>query len=164
MFRKYNNIIIVLMTVMCICVMPFTAVGDNEMPSFRLKNVIDGKIVDSKELADKVVLIAFFATWCPPCRVETPDLVKLQNEYGPEGFAVIGMAMDGAKTKAVKAFSDEFGINYPVLVPSYDIIQQYGGIYSIPTSFLVDRKGNVVKMYRGVVSYRKLTKDLKAVL
>ncbi len=164
MVRKNASLIIVLTTVICLLLSPLAVLGGSKMPPFSLKNVINGQIVNSKDLADKVVFIAFFATWCPPCRSEAPSLVKAQKKYSGKGFTVIGMAMDMGKTKDIKAFIEEFSINYPVVIPDYNIIQQYGGIYSLPTSFLVDRKGNVVKMYRGAVSYRELTKDLESVL
>lgn len=143
---------------------PFSVFGGTEMPPFSLKSIPEGKAVDSKQFENKAILIAFFATWCPPCRAEAPDLVKVQNEFSEKGFTVIGMSMDIGKTAEVEKFMDEFSVNYPILMADRNVIQQYGGVYTIPTSFLVDKKGNVVKMYQGAVSHRTLVKDISSVL
>lgn len=143
---------------------PYSVMAGTEMPPFSLKSISDGSTVDSGQFENQAILLAFFATWCPPCRDEVPDLVKLQDEFAEKGFTVIGMSMDHGKVKEVQSFMAEFSINYPVLMTDYNIIQEYGGVYTIPTSFLVDKKGNVVKMYQGAISHATLVKDISSVL
>lgn len=160
MTKKLFRVLLVSLT---LCVSTLSYAG-TEMPPFSLKNVLSGKMTDSSEYKDKAVLLAFFATWCPPCRQEAPSLVKLQEEYADQGFSVVAISMDQGKIKDVEKFVEEFAVNYPILMGDYDVIQAYGGIYTIPTSFLVDKKGNVVKMYQGAVSHSELVKDLSSVL
>ncbi len=149
--------------VLTLCVSTFSLAG-TEMPPFSLKSVQSGKMIDSSEYKDKAVLLTFFATWCPPCRQEAPALVEVQKEYADQGFSVVAISMDQGKIDDVEKFIDEFSVNYPILMGDYDIIQAYGGIYTIPTSFLVDKSGNVVKMYQGAVSHSELVKDISSVL
>ncbi|PID77477.1 MAG: cytochrome c biogenesis protein (TlpA) [Deltaproteobacteria bacterium] len=163
MIRKIG-VVAVMVLAGCILLAAVNSSAEKQMPSFKLENVKDGKMLDSRELADKAMLITFFATWCPPCRMEVSELVKLQNNYAEKGFTVVGMSMDNGDGRKVKKFIDEFSVNYPVVMPDRGIINEYGGIYSIPTTFLVNRKGNVVKMYKGAVSYGSLAKDLEGVL
>ncbi len=148
----------------CIITCPALSYGATEMPPFSLESVQDGLLVDSGEFENKAVFINFFATWCPPCKAEIPAFVKVQQEFSDKDFTILGLSMDVGKTDLVKSFIDEYKINYPVLLADDDVIMRYGGIYTIPTSFLVDRKGNVVKMYQGIVSHSTLVKDIKAVL
>lgn len=152
-----------LAVVLTLCLSVLSMAG-TEMPPFSLKNVQSGKITDSSEFKDKAVFLAFFATWCPPCRQEAPALVRLQKEYADQGFSVVAISMDQGKIKEVEKFIEEFSVNYPILMGDYDVIQAYGGIYTIPTSFLVDKEGNVVKMYQGAASYAELVKDVSSVL
>lgn len=153
----------VLALVFILCISSLSMAG-TEMPPFSLKSVQTGEMVDSSEFKDKAVFLAFFATWCPPCRQEAPALVQIQQEYQDKGFSVVGVSMDQGKIKEVENFIDEFSINYPILMGDYDVIQAYGGIYTIPTSFLIDKSGNVVKMYQGAVSHSELVKDISSLL
>lgn len=143
---------------------PLTIQASTKMPSFSLESVQDGGFVASEQFENKALLLAFFATWCPPCRAETPSFVKLQNKFSGKGFSIIGMSLDIGKKEAVEKYIKEFSINYPILMADREVAQQYGGVYTIPTSFLIDKDGNVVKMYTGVVSFATLVKDISSVL
>lgn len=134
------------------------------LPQFSLPSVTDGKKVSSEDYKSKVLLITFFATWCPPCRQEIPTLKKLQGELGPEGFAVLGLSVDEGGSKIVKKLVDKEQINYPVLMADRSTANDFGGIAGIPTSFLVNRQGNVVKKYPGYVPHKLLERDIKALL
>lgn len=126
-----------------------------------------GEELTLSELQGKVVLIDFWATWCPPCRKGVPDLVELQNEY--DQLVVIGISLDaisrgGATEKDVVPFMKEFGINYPVVKGDMNVTQQYGGIQSIPTSFVIDRRGFVVSRHIGLVSKEVYRQDIEKAL
>lgn len=164
--KKYFSVALRL-TVITLCLslfIPFSIQASTKMPSFSLESIQEGGLVSSEQLENKALFLAFFATWCPPCRVETPSLVKLQDKFSDRGFSVIGMSMDLGKKKEVVKFIEEFSINYPVLMTDREVIQEFGGVYTIPTAFLIDKKGNVVKMYTGVVSYATLVKDIRSIL
>ncbi len=135
-----------------------------KMPSFALQDVRDGKIVDSDSLKGKVLLLTFFATWCPPCLEEVPVLVKLHKEMEGAGFSVIGMSVDQQDPAAIAKFVEKKAINYPVLLAESKTTLDFGGIYGIPVAFLVNKAGNVVKKYSGYVDHAILEKDIRGLL
>ena len=113
----------------------------------------------------KVVIIDFWATWCPPCIKGIPDLIELKKENKDSNFEVIGISLDsftrgGATKDKVSPFMQEKGINYPIVVGDPQVAQLYGGIRSIPTSFVIDKEGYIVSYYQGLVSLEQLKKDI----
>jgi len=118
-------------------------------------NDLDGDPISLSDYRGKVVVIDFWATWCPPCRKGIPDFVELQEKYGDDNFVILGVNLDqGAPDKVlpmVRGFAEDYNINYPVLMHDMGIVSAYGGIQSIPTTFVVDREG---KVRQGVVGYR----------
>lgn len=134
------------------------------MPSFALASVRDGEIVDSKIFKGKVLLLTFFATWCPPCAEEIPVLVKLQDDLSEAGFSVIGMSVDQQGPAIVANFVEKRGVNYPVLLAEAKTTSDFGGVYGIPVAFLVNKSGNVVKKYTGYVGHNTLEKDIRSLL
>ena len=141
-----------------------TSQAATQMPSFALESVRDGKIVESNIFDGKVLLLTFFATWCPPCVEEIPALVQLQNELADAGFSVVGLSVDQQGSAIVAKFVEKRSINYPVLLAESKTTQDFGGIYGIPVAFLVNKSGNVVKKYTGYVQHRVLEKDIRSLL
>ncbi len=135
-----------------------------KMPEFSLNSAVDGKKVSSTDFKGKTLLITFFATWCPPCRKEIPSLIKLQKKYAAKGFSVIGLSVDEKGPKVVVRLIEKTKINYPVLMSDGRTAKGFGGIAGIPTSFLVNRQGEIVKRYPGYVPFSRLEKDIKAEL
>jgi thiol-disulfide isomerase/thioredoxin len=131
-----------------------------KMPSFSKKNVVDGTVVSSDAYRGKVLLINFWATWCPPCRKEIPYLIKLQEKYQEKGFSVIGISMDEGGKRLVKKFVSKLKVNYPVIIGNAKIARGFGGVIGIPVSFVVDREGNLVKRLDGYVSEKVVEKEL----
>jgi thiol-disulfide isomerase/thioredoxin len=134
------------------------------MPSFSLESVRDGKIVESDSFRGKVLLLTFFATWCPPCVEEVPVLIKLQNELADSGFSVVGLSVDQQGQASVAKFVNKRDINYPVLLAKSQTTRDFGGIYGIPVAFLVNKSGNVVKKYTGYIQHDILEKDIRSLL
>jgi len=134
------------------------------MPSFSLESVRDGKIVESDSFRGKVLLLTFFATWCPPCVEEVPTLIKLQNELADSGFSVVGLSVDQQGQASVAKFVNKRDINYPVLLAKSQTTRDFGGIYGIPVAFLVNKSGNVVKKYTGYIQHDILEKDIRSLL
>ncbi len=119
-----------------------------------------------KDYPNKIVLLNFFTTWCPPCKAEIPNLIKLQNDYKND-FVVISILLEEMKTNdEIKAFVKEFHINYEVAnsPESFEVAKGLGGIKSIPTMFLVDRNHNVFQKYVGLVPAEMMEIDIKKVL
>jgi len=135
-----------------------------QMPSFSLESVRDGRIVNSDVFTGKVLLLTFFATWCPPCAEEVPALVKLQKEHAAAGFSVVGLSVDQTGPASVAKFMKKQQINYPVLMAESRTTQDFGGVYGIPVAFLVNKSGNVVKKYTGYVQHEILERDIRSLL
>jgi thiol-disulfide isomerase/thioredoxin len=112
-------------------------------PAWTLKDV-DGKPVPFSQFKGKVVVIDFWATWCPPCRTEIPGYVALQKKYGAEGLVFIGISVDGDdQTAAVKAFVKQFNINYLIVMADDTIQDSFHINQGYPTTFIIDRDGAI---------------------
>ncbi|MDH3348098.1 MAG: TlpA family protein disulfide reductase [Desulfobulbaceae bacterium] len=134
------------------------------MPAFSLQEVVEGKKVTSEEFKGKTLLVTFFATWCPPCRQEIPSLIKLHEKYGAKNFSVLAFSIDQGGAKVVSRLVRQEKVNYPVLMSDQETVSGFGGIAGVPTSFLVNEKGNVVKSYVGYVSHGVLAHDIELIL
>ncbi len=136
---------------------------ENKAPDFTLPNVA-GENVSLSDYKGKVVIVDFWATWCGPCRRGIPDLISLQNEY-KEHVAVIGISLDRENTKArVPDFVNQMGINYPVVYFNDKVIIDFGGVSAIPTTFIIDQKGNIVKKMIGLYPKDEYEKHIKSLI
>ncbi len=114
------------------------------------------------EQKGKVVVVNYWATWCPPCRVETPGLVNLADEYKSRGVEVVGVTMD-ENLNDVPPFVEKYQIKYPILTPGNDPHLSPVGI-SLPTTFLYDKSGRLAKKYTGIVLESTFKSDVEALL
>jgi len=132
-------------------------------PDFQLRDA-DGRTVRLSDYRGKVVLLNFWATWCGPCAIEIPWFVEFERRHKDRGFAVLGIAMDDEGWEVVRPYMDRFRINYRVLMGNDDVAQAYGGVDSLPTSFLIDREGNVAQVHVGLVSRSRYENELQELL
>jgi thiol-disulfide isomerase/thioredoxin len=123
---------------------------------------LSGKITTMEDLKGKVVLVNFWATWCPPCRVEIPELIKLQNEHR-DRLQVIGISQD-EEAEVVQEFVKRVGINYPVVMATPELIAAYGGVPALPTTFVIDTEGRVVQRHMGLLSGAVYDREIRALL
>ena len=124
---------------------PFMAFPEDSKvpaPDFVLET-LDGKTFRLSEQTGNVVDLNFWATWCPPCRAEIPDFIKLQKELGDRGLVIAGISLDEEGWEVVRPFAKELRINYPIMVDDGAAHDAYGPIGSLPSTFLIDREGTV---------------------
>jgi thiol-disulfide isomerase/thioredoxin len=134
---------------------------------------LQGNSVKLADLKGKVVWVDFWATWCEPCKIEIPWLIEMQQKYASRGFTVLGVAMDDGGQKVVDPFvkTHKFDvdgqqklINYPIVIGTDDIADQFGGLVGFPTGYLITRDGRKVKTTMGLVSYDEIAKAIEAQL
>ena len=120
-------------------------------PDFVLKD-IGGKNVQLSQYRGKMVVVEFWATWCPPCKATIPGLIAVQEKYAGKGLVVFGVSIDEGDDVRSKlsAFSKKYKINYPVLLGSEEVSRAYG-VMSIPATFLVGKDQKIISAYKGYV-------------
>ena len=128
--------------------------GDiNKAPDFTLTAMNDSIYTLSK-LKGKVVLINFWATWCGPCRMEIPEFNEMHKSYHEKGLEILGISVSDNK-KQLKNFAKSFAVDYPLLYGGAremnKIMKDYGGVYAVPSSFLVGKNGAIVWSYPGAI-------------
>ncbi len=133
-------------------------------PDFNLKG-LDGKPIQLSSMKGKVVLLDFWATWCPPCKAEIPHFKELYSQYHGKGLEVIGAALDQGGEKDVAPFAKQNQINYPLAAAgTQELAQRYGGIRGIPTTFLIDKQGRIAQKYLGYQDKAVFEKEIQALL
>jgi thiol-disulfide isomerase/thioredoxin len=153
---------------------PVAPRGDSNSPVIRfVKNPemapplqahdILGKPVSNADWAGKVVLVNFWATWCPPCREEIPELIELQKQYG-DRLQIIGISEDEDSPEKVLKFAQQKGMTYPIVMSTPEVIESYGGVPALPTSFLLDTQGRVVQKHSGLYPIAFYHREIRALL
>lgn len=132
---------------------------DFQLPSVREKT----KAVKLSDYKGKVVLVNFWATWCPPCRGEIPGFEKVYQKYAKQGFVILGLSVDDSAAP-VKQFLKDNKMSYPVALSDRKVPRSYGGIRAIPSSFLIDKKGIVKKTVVGGIEEKDLEALVKPLL
>jgi len=135
-------------------------IGD-KAPDFTLQN-LDGKPTSFSEFKGKVIILDFFASWCPPCRQEIPDFIALQKAYGDKGFAMVGVSLVSGQES--KDFAAQAGMNYPVLIDDGRVSATYGPVRSIPTTFVIGKDSKIAKIYIGYRPKAVFENDIKELL
>ena len=130
-------------------------------PAFALED-LSGKKVSLDSYKGKAVLVNFWATWCAPCKIETPWLVELRNQYASQGFEILGVSVDdldlddkaklGEEKQDIAKFVEKMQMPYPVLINGDSLSHPYGGLDAMPSSFYVDRNGTIVDAQMGISS------------
>lgn len=145
--------------------LPLLAIASDKKkaPDFSLKTA-DGKVISMSGLKGKVVIVNFWATWCGPCRKEIPDFMEVYKEYKSEGLEIVGIALDKTGWEKVTPFVEKNPITYPIVVGDADEARKWGRIQFIPTTFIVDREGNIAKMHTGLMTKAQLIDILTPLL
>jgi len=132
-------------------------------PGWALQDLA-GKTVHASDFKGKVVVLDFWATWCPPCRAEIPGFIDLQKKYQSQGLTVVGVSMDQDGVDTVKAFVQKMGMNYPVVMADTNVVAAYGNIEAIPTTFIIDRTGRIVNQHLGLTDKAEFEAEIKPLL
>jgi thiol-disulfide isomerase/thioredoxin len=142
-------------------------------PAFTLED-LGGKKVSLANYKGKAVLVNFWATWCAPCKIETPWLVELRNQYASQGFEILGVSTDdidpddkkmfAQEKQEIAKFVEQMHMPYPVLIDGDKISKPYGGLDALPTSFFVNRDGKVVAAQLGLTSKDDIEGNIKKAL
>lgn len=155
--------LLIFLTVSCGFLRPHKLPPGTDAADFSLKD-LNNKEIKLSNYRGKVVLLNFWATWCPPCVKEIPDLIKVQQTYKSKGLEIIGVSMDTGSEDDIKKFVKRFEINYPVVVGDLKIVNDYGNISAIPTTFFIDRTGKVQTQVQGGLTTEEIEKIIEDLL
>lgn len=139
--------------------------GKNAVPNFEFTK--DGKKMNFKDFSKgKVVFINFWGTWCPPCRREIPDIIKINEELKNKKFMVVGMASERVADPVAKVaeYASTNGLNYPNFIVTKELVEAFGGLDAVPTTFIVDGSGNIVEKIVGMRDKKTFMASIKRVL
>jgi peroxiredoxin len=125
---------------------------------------LNGKTVRLSDFKGKVVVLDFWATWCPPCREEIPNFIKIQKEWKNKGVTMVGLSMDTTTPADVAAFVKENGMNYPIVMANDKTAEAYGADSGIPFTFVIDRKGQIVARHQGITAKAVFEHDIRKAL
>ncbi len=134
-------------------------------PDYSLKDT-EGNIVKAADFDGKVVLVNFWATWCPPCKKEMPAFIELQDEYAAQGFQIVGIALDDEDS--VRDFADTLGVNYPVMAAEYagiELSRQYGNhIGALPFTAILGKDGRIAMIKMGELTKQQVEEAIQPLL
>ncbi len=137
--------------------------GDMMAPAFTVKTV-DGKTLKLADLRNKPVIVDFWATWCGPCRASMPDLNDMQARYGAKGLTIVGMSVDETGPAPVKRFAGQLGVRFTIAMANDEVLDAYGPIRSIPTTFFINRKGEIVRRVIGRIDTETMNAYVQEIL
>jgi len=125
---------------------------------------LEGKTVTLADYKGKVLILDMWDTWCPPCRAEIPHFVELYKQYKSSGLDILGVAFGREGEAAVRKFVADFNINYTSALANQDLMNGYGPVNSIPTTFIIDQYGRIYQKYIGLRPKATFEKDIKTLL
>ena len=132
-------------------------------PQFALKD-LNGRTVRLSDYRGKVVVINFWATWCPPCRAEMPDLVRLQRQYGRQGLQIIGITYPPEKKERVRRFARSLKVNYPIVLGTSETKARFSSEETLPLTVVVNRDGKVTDIISGILLREEFDEKIKPLL
>ena len=142
---------------------PASVFGQKARPEFALKD-INGSTVRLRSYRGKVVLINFWATWCPPCRADMPDLVRLQRQYAKQGLQIIGITYPPEEKNRVRRFARSLKVNYPIILGTSQIKARFSSEETLPLTVVIDRDGKVNDIISGILLHEEFEQKIKPLL
>ena len=132
-------------------------------PQFNLRDV-NGRTVRLSDYRGKVVLVNFWATWCPPCRAEMPDLVRLQRDHAKEGLQIIGITYPPERKTRVRRFARSLKVNYPIILGTREIKDRFSSEETLPLTVVINRDGTVNDIISGILLQEEFDEKIKPLL
>jgi thiol-disulfide isomerase/thioredoxin len=132
------------------------------VPAFSARD-LDGNTIKTASWPGKVTILTFWATWCPPCREEIPELIALQTQYASQ-LQIVGISVDEGAPERVKQFAKRMGINYPIVMATDELVGKFGGVPALPTSFVIDRDAKIVQKHVGLYPPSVYDNEVRALL
>ncbi len=157
------NLLILLICLLSPVIVFAQANKAEKIPSVILKD-LNGKTVNLDDFKGKVILLNFWATWCPPCRAEIPELTKWQKEYENQGLQIIGITYPPTNRKTVRSFVRQNEINYPILFGSKKTKELFTTTDTMPFSVVIDRDGKIRERIEGVIFAEEFDEKIKPLL
>ncbi|MBD3182851.1 redoxin domain-containing protein [Candidatus Poribacteria bacterium] len=141
----------------------------SEVSGEKYKNLVDGSYISFDDMKGHVILVDFWATWCPPCRAEIPSFIELYDQYKDQNVTIVGISVDRGGEPVVKKFIEQNKINYPVIMVTKELQTKYEkgigkSIRSIPTTIIVDRQGNIDSVHVGARPKSVFENEIKKLL
>ncbi len=162
MFRRFAALIILITALLLGCTDRRAPSGGTAAADFTLQD-LNGKSVRLSDYRGKVVILDFWATWCPPCRASIPGLEKIYKAYKDKGLVILAVSLDQGEWDSVKSFSAEYGITYTVLKGNEDVSDKYQ-VRTIPMLLVIDKEGRIAKRYLGFGNDEDLENNVKSIL
>ena len=154
----------IVFTTMMIAFSPASVLGQKvQAPQFELRDV-NGRTVRLSHYRGKVVLINFWATWCPPCRAEMPDLVQLQREHAKQGLQIIGITYPPERMVRVRRFARSLKVNYPIILGTREIKARFSSEDTLPLTVVINRDGTVSEIISGILLREEFDEKIKPLL
>ena len=140
------------------------AKGGRANLDFTMKDA-NGASVRLSDYKGQVILLNFWATWCGPCKVEIPEFIEAYDRYRDRGFVILGvLSQDDPSADELKTFAEGYGMSYPIFRENADLDEAFGGLWAIPTSFIIDRQGSICSKHMGPVSKETLERIIERLL
>jgi thiol-disulfide isomerase/thioredoxin len=134
-----------------------------QAPSFSVRT-LEGRSLRLADLRKKPVIVDFWATWCGPCRASMPHLSAMQTRYEKQGLTVIGLSVDENGPQGVRKFADKLGVKFTLAMANDDVLDAYGPIRSIPTTFFINRRGDIVRRVVGYIDGETMEGYVKEII
>ncbi len=150
--------------ILLLVMLPATVLGQGDKPRALALKDLKGRTIRLSHYKGKVVLLNFWATWCPPCRAEMPDLIKWQKEYGRRGLQVIGITYPPTEISEVREFIRSVRVNYPILLGEKETRTLFDPGDTLPITIVIDREGNVHEVIEGILLPEEFAQKIKPLL